>query len=117
MSTPLTPGTLSREVYACLRATLLQALRTILAELPSSAFPMPIITLYTVHILLAQPFTRTSTAPVDIMHSTFQSLFTFLRAAEKGDLLKLKDARPDVVIALRPPPKDPRNVGEEGEWR
>jgi len=36
--------------------------------------------------------------PVDIKHSTLKSLSTFLRVAEKGDLLKLKDARPDVVV-------------------
>jgi len=38
--------------------------------------------------------------PVDI---TFKSLTAFLRAAEKGGLLRLKDARPDaVVVAVNP---------------
>jgi len=81
MFTPLTPGSLALEVYACLQAMLLQALRTILAALPSSAFPMPIITLYTAHMVLAGPFTRAVTTPVDIKHSTLKSLSTFLRVA------------------------------------
>jgi translation initiation factor 2D len=60
---------------------------------------MPTTTLYTVHILPARPFSRTATTPVDIKHSAFKSLSAFLRASEKGGLLKLKDARPDVVVA------------------
>ncbi|KAN0141791.1 hypothetical protein V8E53_000253 [Lactarius tabidus] len=87
------------EVSSRLRAALLQALRTSLAALPNSAFPMPTTTLYTVHILPARPFSRTATTPVDIKHSAFKSLSAFLRASEKGGLLKLKDARPDVVVA------------------
>lgn len=86
------------EVSARLRAALLQALRTTLADLPSAAFPMPTTTLYTAHILPARAFTRRATTPVDIKHSSFKSLSAFLRTAEKGGLLKLKDTRPDVVI-------------------
>ena len=41
---------------------------------------------------------RTATTSVDIKHSSFKSLSAFLRTAEKGGLLKLKDARPDVVV-------------------
>lgn len=51
------------------------------------------------HILPARPSTRTATTPVDIKHSSFKSLTAFLRTAEKGGLIKLKDARPDVVVA------------------
>lgn len=113
------------EVSARLRAALLQALKTTLADLPSSAFPMPTTTLYTVHILRARAFvpttgTTTTTTPVDIKHSTFKSLSAFLRTAEKGGLLKLKDARPDVVVvAVYTTHKDVvahrlhRTVGEE----
>jgi translation initiation factor 2D len=59
---------------------------------------MPTTTLYTVHILPARAFTQTATTPIDIKHSSFKSLSAFLRTAEKGGLLKLKDARPDVVV-------------------
>ena len=102
----------------------MQALQTTLADLPSSAFPIPTTTLYTVHILPARPFTRTVTTPVDIKHSTFKSLSAFLRTAEKGGLLKLKDTRPDiVVVAVYPTHTDViahqrhRTVGEEDERR
>jgi translation initiation factor 2D len=81
---------------------------------------MPTTTLYTAHMLPARPFTRTATTPVDIKHSTFKSLSAFLRTAEKGGLLKLKDARPDVVVvAVYPAHADVdahqihRTVGEE----
>jgi translation initiation factor 2D len=102
----------------------LQALKTTLSNLPTSAFPMPTTTLYTAHILPARPFTQTVTTPVDIKHSTFKSLSAFLRTTEKGGLLKLKDARPDVVVvAVYPTHADVvahrphRTVGEEDERR
>ncbi|KAI0270474.1 hypothetical protein BC834DRAFT_1039235 [Gloeopeniophorella convolvens] len=87
------------EVSARLRAALLQALQTTLAALPASAFPMPTTTLYTAHILPARAATRRRTTPVDIKHSAHKSLGAFLRAAEKGGLLRLKDARPDAPVA------------------
>jgi len=102
----------------------LQALKTTLSDLPTSAFPMPTTTLYTAHILPARPFTKTVATLVDIKHSTFKSLSAFLRTAEKGGLLKLKDARPDVVVvAVNPTHADVvahrphRTVGEEDERR
>ncbi|KAI9429000.1 hypothetical protein H4582DRAFT_2035102 [Lactarius indigo] len=112
------------EVSTRLRAALLQALQTSLAALPISAFPMPTTTLYTTHILPARPFSREATTPVDIKHSAFKSLSAFLRASEKGGLLKLKEARPDVqVSAVFPTHPDViahephRTVGEEDERR
>lgn len=110
------------EVSARLRAALLQALRTSLAALPNSAFPMPTTTLYTAHILPARPSSQTAaaTTPVDIKHSASKSLSAFLRAAEKGGLLKLKDARPDAPVAAVFPThadvlahRPHRTVGEE----
>ncbi|KAH9177979.1 hypothetical protein EDB89DRAFT_1844148 [Lactarius sanguifluus] len=112
------------EVSTRLRAALLQALRTSLAALPKSAFPMPTTILYTAHILPARPFSRTATTPVDIKHSAFKSLSAFLRASEKGGLLRLKDARPDVQVgAVFPTHADViahephHTVGEEDERR
>ncbi|KAH9007754.1 hypothetical protein EDB84DRAFT_1572568 [Lactarius hengduanensis] len=84
------------DVSTRLRVALLKALRTSLVALPNSAFPMPMTTLYTAHILPARPFSRTATTPVDIKHSTFKSLPAFLRASDEGGLPKLMDARPDV---------------------
>jgi translation initiation factor 2D len=85
---------------------------------------MPTTTLYTAHILPARPFSQTATTPVDIKHSAFKSLSAFLRASEKGGLLKLKDARPDAqVSAVFPTHADVdahrphRTIGEEDERR
>jgi translation initiation factor 2D len=85
---------------------------------------MPTTTLYTAHILPARASTRTATTPVDIKHSSFKSLSAFLRTAEKGGLLKLKDARPDaVVVAVYPTHADVvghqthHTVGEEDARR
>ncbi|KAI0298457.1 hypothetical protein B0F90DRAFT_1952301 [Multifurca ochricompacta] len=112
------------EVSARLRAALLHALQTTLTTLPSSAFPMPTTTLYTAHILPARPFSQKATTPVDIKHSTFKSLTAFLRTAEKGGLLKLKDPRQDApVVAVYPTHPDVdahqphRTVGGEDKRR
>ncbi|KAH9037453.1 hypothetical protein EDB85DRAFT_2142399 [Lactarius pseudohatsudake] len=112
------------EVSTRLRAALLQALRTTLAALPNSAFPMPTTTLYTAHILPARPFSQTATTPVDIKHSTFKSLSVFLRLSEKGGLLKLKHARSDAQVAAMflthadvVTHRTHRTVGEEDERR
>jgi translation initiation factor 2D len=59
---------------------------------------MPTTTLYTAHILPACPFSRTGATPVNIEHSAFKSLSDFLRVS-----VKLKDARPDVVVAAVSP--------------
>ncbi|KAI9432743.1 hypothetical protein H4582DRAFT_2191820 [Lactarius indigo] len=112
------------EVSTDLRAALLQALRTTLASLPNSAFPMPTTTLYMAHILPACPFLQNATTPVDIKHSTFKSLSAFLCASEKDGLLKLKHAQPEVQVAVVFPRhadvithRRHRTVGEEDERR
>ncbi|KAH9034465.1 hypothetical protein EDB85DRAFT_1863945, partial [Lactarius pseudohatsudake] len=96
-------GRRRRDVSTRLRVALLKALRTSLVALPNSAFPMPMTTLYTAHILPARPFSRTATTPVDIKHSTFKSLPAFLRASDEGGLPKLMDARPDVQVSAVSP--------------
>jgi len=50
-------------------------------------------------MLPARPFSRKATNRVDVKHSAFKLLSAFLRSAEKGGLLKLKDARPDAPVA------------------
>ncbi|KAI9432747.1 hypothetical protein H4582DRAFT_2191832 [Lactarius indigo] len=75
-----------------------EALRTTLATLPNSAFSMPTTALYTAHVLPARRFSQTATTPIDIKYSAFESLSVFLRASEKGGLLKLKDALPDAQV-------------------
>ncbi|KAA1466797.1 hypothetical protein DENSPDRAFT_890609 [Dentipellis sp. KUC8613] len=86
-------------VSAVLRTSLLQALKTSLASLPTSSFPMQATTFYTSHILPARPASQTGPTPVDIKHSAFKSLTAFLKQSEKQGLIKLKDSKPDVAIA------------------
>ncbi|KAH9177950.1 hypothetical protein EDB89DRAFT_1294705 [Lactarius sanguifluus] len=67
------------------------------SSLMPSRCPRPPCTRHTSS--LCAPFSRTATTPVDIEHSTFKSLSAFLRASEKGGLLKSKHARSDVQVA------------------
>ncbi|KLO16572.1 hypothetical protein SCHPADRAFT_823044 [Schizopora paradoxa] len=97
---PLKP----EDVSSLLRTSLLQAIRTTLASLPQSSFPLPSSTFYTAHLLPARPSRllpplppHTST-PIDIKHSTHKSLTHFLRSAEKEGLLSLKDAKQEVLV-------------------
>lgn len=69
-----------------------------MSSLPLSVFPIPATTFYASYILPARPASATPTTPIDIKHSAFKSLAVLLRQSEKQGLLKLKDARPDVVI-------------------
>ncbi|TFY65557.1 hypothetical protein EVG20_g5538 [Dentipellis fragilis] len=87
------------EVSTVLRTSLLQALKTTLASLPTSAFPMQATTFYTSHILPARPASRTGSISIDIKHSAFKSLTAFLKQSEKQGLIKLKDSKPDVAIS------------------
>lgn len=97
MSTALTP----ERVSSLLRTSLIQALRTTISALPSSAFPLPSSTLYSAHILPSRPsFVPAPSAPgseastpIDIKHSSYKTLTLFLRAVEKDGLLRLKEVK------------------------
>ncbi|KAI5118465.1 hypothetical protein M0805_003726 [Coniferiporia weirii] len=88
---PLTPD----EVSSILRTALLQAIRTSLAALPPASFPIPSTVLYTAHVLPARPARLPSptSTPIDIKHSAHKNLTAFLRAAEKEELVRLKETR------------------------
>ncbi|EIN05785.1 hypothetical protein PUNSTDRAFT_145708 [Punctularia strigosozonata HHB-11173 SS5] len=92
--TPLTP----EEVSTILRCALLQAIQTTLSQVPSSTFPIPATTFYTTYILPHRPSNILSPTPIDIKHSAFKSLSTFLKACEKDGLLSLKPVKGDVVV-------------------
>lgn len=95
--TSLTPD----RVSSLLRTSLIQALRTTIGFLPSSAFPLPSSTLYSAHILPSRPsFVPAPSAPgseastpIDIKHSSYKTLTLFLRAVEKDGLLRLKEVK------------------------
>ncbi|PCH42981.1 putative eukaryotic translation initiation factor eIF1/SUI1 [Wolfiporia cocos MD-104 SS10] len=96
------PAALTAEdVSARLHAALLQALRTTLASLPPSAFPMPASTFWSVHVLPARPAEiDVDPRQVDVKHSTHRSVKAFLKAHAKEGLLKLKDTKGgDIAVA------------------
>lgn len=87
------------EVSAFLHDALAQAIKTSIASLPQSAYPISASTFYTTHIQPARPIHIADAAtPVDIKHSTFKSLTAFLKHYEKQGVLRLKDLRGDVHI-------------------
>ncbi|KAI0311462.1 hypothetical protein OF83DRAFT_1295388 [Amylostereum chailletii] len=87
------------DISSILRSSLLQALKTSAASLPSSALPMPASTFYSTHILPARPvYVASATPPADIKHSAFKSLAAFLKQSEKQGLLRIKEIRGDVVV-------------------
>ncbi|KAI0320053.1 hypothetical protein OF83DRAFT_1162631 [Amylostereum chailletii] len=96
------------DISSILRSSLLQGLKTSAASLPSSALPMPASTFYSTHILPARPVWVTSaTSPADIKHSAFKSLAAFLKQSEKQGLIRVKEARGDVVVVtVNPTHKD-----------
>lgn len=83
------------EVSTILRTSLIQAIRTTLADLPPASFPMAATTCYTAHILPARPAfpIDSPSTPVDIKHSAHKTLTAFLKSAEKEDLLRLKEVK------------------------
>ncbi|KIM41927.1 hypothetical protein M413DRAFT_445131 [Hebeloma cylindrosporum] len=111
------------EVTELLNKALLQVISTTLKSLPSSSFPIPATLLYTNHILPSRPAFPTlvispaswpehlssgTDAPhidtdITIKTSSHKSLTTFLKAAEKNNLLTLKSPQkqqPDVLVTL-----------------
>lgn len=59
-------------------------------------------TFYSTYILPSRPAPSPSqpiiSTPIDIKHSSHKSLASFLKSAEKQGLLKLKDAKSDVMV-------------------
>ena len=90
----LTPAA---EVDGLLRTGLLLAISCF----PRTALPISTSNFYSSHILPSRPAhpTLSSSTPVDIKHSSFKSLTTFLKAAEKDGLLTIK-AKGDSITML-----------------
>ncbi|EIW76663.1 hypothetical protein CONPUDRAFT_157843 [Coniophora puteana RWD-64-598 SS2] len=97
-SKPAAASSFSKEeVSDILRASLIQAIATTVSSLPAATFPIPASTFYSAHILPARPASSQAT-PIDIKHSSYKSLTTFLKATEKDGLVKLKDLKGDILI-------------------
>ncbi|KZP09841.1 hypothetical protein FIBSPDRAFT_873211 [Athelia psychrophila] len=84
-----------QEVTSTLRTTLLQSIATNLSKLPPGAWPITATIFYTTHILPFRPACPLSeaTTSIDIKNSSHKSLTTFLKAAEKDGLVKLKELK------------------------
>ncbi|OAX35496.1 hypothetical protein K503DRAFT_696918 [Rhizopogon vinicolor AM-OR11-026] len=90
------------DVSRILHDALLQAIKTSLSTVQNSVLPMTSSTFYSTYILPSRPAPSpsqpTTSTPIDIKHSSHKSLVSFLKSAEKQGLLKLKDAKSDVMI-------------------
>ncbi|KZS88795.1 hypothetical protein SISNIDRAFT_387553, partial [Sistotremastrum niveocremeum HHB9708] len=97
---------LREDVSAILRTSALQALSSSLSSLPKSSFPISASQLYTSHLLPSRPAyipsslssTEEATTPVDIKHSSFKTLTSFLKSLEKEGLIKTKDIRGELHL-------------------
>ena len=72
--------TVTRSIYSSMS----RALTTLQTTLADFAFPMPITTPYMAHVHPAQPFTRPVITPVDIKHSTFQTVHLTRRSERRS---------------------------------
>lgn len=87
-----------QEVTTILRTSLLQAISATLSKLSPATFPITATIFYSSYILPSRPFVHPSSSsatptPIDIKNSSHKSLTTFLKAAEKEGLIKLKDQK------------------------
>ena len=88
------------EISTMLHESLLQALSTVLSELPSSSFPMSASIFYSTYVLPYRPAFPNSVFPngsetsslqeITIKTSAHKSLTAFLKSAEKASLLTLR---------------------------
>jgi hypothetical protein len=88
------------EVSDILRSALLQSIATTLSKLPQSSFPISPSVFSEAYLLPFRPFKEVSatSTPVDIKHSGYKSLTSFLKASAKEGLIKLKETKGEVVV-------------------
>ncbi|RPD60842.1 eukaryotic translation initiation factor SUI1 family protein [Lentinus tigrinus ALCF2SS1-6] len=92
------------DVSHCLRDALLQAIGMSLADVPPSTFPISASTFWSSYVLPARPaqalgaYGLTDASAIDVKHSTFKNVKSFLKASAKEGLLKLKETKGDVVV-------------------
>ncbi len=89
------------EVSTLLRLSLLQAISTLLAALPTSSFPIPLSTFYSTYILPSRPAFPSLILPsasvsepnpqdINIKASSHKSLTAFIKSVEKETILTTK---------------------------
>ncbi|RDX44971.1 eukaryotic translation initiation factor SUI1 family protein [Lentinus brumalis] len=112
-SATLTP----EDVSDCLRSALLQAIGMSLDGVPPSTFPISASTFWSSYVLPARPAQALTASglidasAVDVKHSTFKNVKSFLKASAKEGLLKLKETKGDVVVTAVYP-KHPAVAGK-----
>ncbi|KAI8968737.1 eukaryotic translation initiation factor SUI1 family protein [Trametes punicea] len=82
----------AEDVSSLLRAALIQAIGNTLSSLPPSSFPISASTFWSAYVLPAHA------SAIDVKHSTFKSVKTFLRASAKEGLIKLKESKSDLMV-------------------
>ncbi|OSD03739.1 eukaryotic translation initiation factor SUI1 family protein [Trametes coccinea BRFM310] len=91
-------------VSSLLRTALIQAIGTTLSKIPPSSFPMSASTFWSTYVLPARPafalemYGLPDASSIDVKHSTFKNVKTFLKASAKEGLIKLKESKSDVTV-------------------
>ncbi|KAH9856271.1 eukaryotic translation initiation factor SUI1 family protein [Lenzites betulinus] len=92
------------DVASLLRSSLTQAISTTLSGLPPSSFPIPASTFWSAYVLPARPayaldvYGLPDANSIDVKHSTFKNVKTFLKASAKDGLIKLKETKSDIMV-------------------
>ncbi|KAI8972535.1 eukaryotic translation initiation factor SUI1 family protein [Trametes punicea] len=98
------------DVSSLLRAALIQAIGNTMSSLPPSSFPISASTFWSAYVLPARPayaldmYGLRDASAIDVKHSTFKSVKTFLRASAKEGLIKLKESKSDLMVTAVFPP-------------
>ncbi|KAI0351003.1 eukaryotic translation initiation factor SUI1 family protein [Trametes cingulata] len=91
-------------VSSLLRSALIQAIATTLSALAPSSFPMTASTFWSAYVLPARPayaldmYNLPDASSIDVKHSTFKNVKTFLKSSAKEGLIKLKETKSDVMV-------------------
>ncbi|KAI9068830.1 eukaryotic translation initiation factor SUI1 family protein [Trametes sanguinea] len=94
----------AEDVSSLLRTALIQAIGTTLSKIPPSSFPMSASTFWSTYVLPARPafaldmYGLPDASSIDVKHSTFKNVKTFLKASAKEGLIKLKESKSDVTV-------------------
>ncbi|KAI0830089.1 eukaryotic translation initiation factor SUI1 family protein [Trametes gibbosa] len=97
------------DVSSLLRSALTQAISTTLFGLPPSSFPMSASTFWSTYILPARPayaldmYGLPDASPIDVKHSTYKNVKTFLKTSAKDGLIKLKETKSDIMVTAVSP--------------
>ncbi|KAH9916268.1 eukaryotic translation initiation factor SUI1 family protein [Epithele typhae] len=93
-----------QDVSDYLHAALLHTIGVTFARAPIMTFPMPATTFWSSYVLPARPAYAleihglSDASSLDVKHSTHKNAKSFLKAAAKEGLIKVKDVKGDIVV-------------------